>query len=72
MGHGLGPSAQLVPPRTLKQQVEIQRSRECQESILRASGGKEYPVPRESSVSGVQGTSNNHTGCGVQADGSKY
>lgn len=47
-GHGPTPSTQRVPPRTLKQWVEMQRSRDCEESILRASGRKKIPHCLES------------------------
>lgn len=47
-GHGPSPSTQRVPPRTLKQWVEMQRNRDGEESILKASSRKKIPHCLES------------------------
>lgn len=44
MGYGQGPSAQTVPPRTLKQQLQMEKSRDVKKSLLKASGNKKNTV----------------------------
>lgn len=53
MGHGLDPSAPTVPPKTLKQQLQVQKSKDCEKSLLKASSSKNYHGLRRSRVTGI-------------------
>lgn len=60
------------PTQDLKQQVETQRSGDCEESMLRAHVRKnKHPIPRGSRASSIQCDRSNHTVCGVQVNGSR-